>query len=401
MDTFLARQPIFDRNLNIYGYELLFRADPSNIFPEIDGDCATAKILSSSFFTVGIEEITNGKKAFVNFTEELLLQGTAHMFSSETIIIELLENISPSPEVIAASQELRKKHYDLALDDFTWSEDFIPLLQEATFIKIDFQQSSEQEILTISEMAKKYDCILLAEKIETYQEFNQAKSLGFGYFQGYFFSRPEMMQNKDISPMKQNVLQLLMKVFCEDFSIDELEETICRDVSMSFKLLNYINSAAFSRLTPIQSVRQAIAFLGINEFRIFVTVIAVAKLCQEKPSELIRSSVIRARFLALLAIELGKKKDKDIYFMLGLFSLIDAMLDHSMDELMKNLPINDALKKALTKRRGELFSALEFIELYEQGEWDILEQRSQAAEIPEGKIASFYLEAITWADNCP
>lgn len=398
MDTFLARQPIFDRNLDIYGYELLFRADPSNIFPEIDGDSATAKILSSTFFTVGIEEVTGGKKAFVNFTEELLLQDTAHMFSADTIVIELLENISPSPAVVEALQELRKNHYDLALDDFTWCEELIPLLQEATIIKVDFQESSEEQITKIGETAKQYGCSLLAEKIETYEEFNQAKSLGFRYFQGYFFSRPEMMQNKDISPMKQNVLHLLMEVFCEDCSMDELVAILSRDVAMSYKLLNYINSAAFFRVAELQSVRQAIAFLGINEFRIFVTVIAVAQLCQDKPNELIRTSVIRARFLSMLAIELGK--DKDLYFMLGLFSLIDAMLDNSMEELMKNFPVNSNLKKALTKRRGELFSTLEFIELYEQGEWDLLEQRRQAAEIPEGKIASFYLEAIAWADNC-
>ncbi|MBU0961207.1 MAG: HDOD domain-containing protein [Proteobacteria bacterium] len=398
MDTFLARQPIFDRKLDIYGYELLFRADPTNIFPEIDGDSATAKILSSTFFTVGIEEVTGGKKAFVNFTEELLLQGTAHMFSAKTVVIELLENISPSPAVIEAMQELRRQHYDLALDDFSWREEFVPLLQEATIIKVDFQQSSEEEIRKIGQLAKDYGCFLLAEKIETYKEFNHAKSLGFRYFQGYFFSRPEMMQNKDISPMKQNVLHLLMEVFCEDCSMDELEAILSHDVAMSFKLLNYINSAAFFRVAELHSVRQAIAFLGINEFRIFVTVIAVAQLCQDKPHELFRASVIRARFLSLLAIELGK--DKDIYFMLGLFSLIDAMLDNSMEILMKNFPVSDNLKKALTKRRGELFSALEFIELYEQGEWDILEQRRQSAEIDEGRIASFYLEAITWADNC-
>ncbi len=399
MDTFLARQPIFDQNLDIYGYELLFRADPTNIFPEIDGDSATAKILSSTFFTVGIEEVTGNKKAFVNFTEELLLQGTVDMFSSKTVVIELLESISPSPEVIEVIQELRKKHYDLALDDFTWDEKLIPLLQEATIIKVDFQQSNEEEIIKIDKLAKQYGCSLLAEKIETYKEFNYAKSLGFHYFQGYFFAKPEMIQNKDISPMKQNVLHLLMKVFGEDSSIDELEAIISRDVAMSFKLLSYINSAAFFRIAELKSVRQAIAFLGINEFRVFVTVIAVAQLCQDKPHELIRSSVIRARFLALLASELGK--DKDIYFMLGLFSLVDAMLDNSMNELMKNLPVSNSLKKALTQRRGELFSALEFIELHEQGEWDLLEQRRLAAEIQEGKITSFYLEAITWADNCP
>ncbi len=397
MDTFLARQPIFDRSRNIYGYELLFRAGHANLFPQIDGNSATAKILSSTLFTVGMEGITGNKKAFINFTEDMLLEETPHMFSADTIVVELLEDIAPTPEVIEAMRKLRKRGYAMALDDFVWSEDLTPMLEEATIIKVDFQDSSEEQLLHILEKTQHYSCSLLAEKVETYEEFNQAKSLGFRYFQGYFFSKPEMLQSKDISPMKQNVLQLLMEVFREDCTMEELEAILSRDVAMSFKLLKYINSASFSRVAELQSIRQAIAFLGINEFRIFVTVIAIAQLCQDKPHELVRASVIRARFLALLATELGKKQD--IYFMLGLFSLVDAMLDNSMEELMKSLPFKDSLKKALTQRRGELFSALEFIELYEQGEWDLLEQRRQDAEIGKGRITAFYLEAVKWADK--
>lgn len=397
MDTFLARQPIFDRNHHIYGYELLFRAGEANIFPQIDGGVATSKLLSSTFFTVGIEEITGGRKAFVNFTRELLLQGAAHMFNPGTFVVEILEDVCPGTEVLEACKELRTKGYDIALDDFTCTCQAQHFLEFATIIKIDFRTTSIAEIKDILSRFSLLPCAFLAEKVETYEEFNQAKELGFRYFQGHFFSRPEVMKQKDISPIKQHVLQLLIRVFQEDCTVTELEQIISRDVSMSYKLLKYINSVHFARITPLSSVRQGIAFLGINEIRAFVTIIATSKLCQEKPNELLRTSVIRARFLEHIAAEL--QMDKGEMFMLGLFSLIDAILNNSMAELAQRLYLNQKLQNALVKRDGELFIYLEMIELYEAGQWEQLDALKQSAGIAEGRMAVFYLEAVSWTDR--
>ncbi|MBA3006739.1 MAG: HDOD domain-containing protein [Proteobacteria bacterium] len=397
MDTFLARQPIFDSNRNIYGYELLFRAGEANIFPQIDGDVATSKILSSTFFTVGIEEITGDRRAFVNFTSELLLQRAAHMFHPGTFVVEILEDVCPGTEVIEACRELRSKGYDIALDDFTCTCQSEILMEFATIVKIDFRATAITEIQDILSRFTLHPCAFLAEKIETHEEFDQAKELGFRFFQGFFFARPEMMTQKDISPIKQHILQLLIRVFQEDCTVTDLEKIISRDVSMSYKLLKYINSAHFARVTPLSSVRQGIAFLGMNEIRAFVTIIATSKLCQDKPNELLRSSVIRARFLEHIAAEVGR--DKEELFMLGLFSLIDAMLNISMDELIPRLRLNERLQNALVKREGELLTYLQMVELYETGQWERLDVLVKGAGIAEGRMAIFYLEAVTWNDR--
>ena len=397
MDTFLARQPIFDRNLHIYGYELLFRAGEANIFPKIDGDVATSKLLSSSFFTVGIEDITGGRKVFINFTRELLLQKVAHMFSPETFVVEILEDVCADPEVLAACRELRAKGYAIALDDFICTCQTECFLEFASIIKIDFRTSSLPEIKDILNRYSLRPCSFLAEKIETHEEFILAVELGFRYFQGYFFSLPEVMKQKDLSPAKHHVMQLLIRVFQEDCTVTELEQIISRDVSISYKLMKYINSAHFARITPLSSVRHGIAFLGMNEIKAFVTIIATSKLCQEKPNELLRTSVIRARFLEHIAAEL--QRDKGEMFMLGLFSLIDAILDASMAELTHRLCLNTRLQEALAKRTGELFPYLEMIELYETGQWERLDILVQGAGIAEGRMALFYLEAVGWTDR--
>jgi len=397
MDIFLARQPIFDRNLHIYGYELLFRAGEANIFPHLDGEVATSKLLSSTFFTIGIEEITGGRKAFVNFTRELLLQGTAHIFSPKTFVVEILEDICPDDQLFEACRELRAKGFGIALDDFICSCRAKNFLEFATIVKIDFRTTSTLEIKDTISRCRLLTCTFLAEKIETHEEFHLAKNLGFHYFQGYFFARPEVMKQKDISPVAQNVMQILIRVFQEDCTMTELEQIISRDVSMSYKLLKYINSAHFSRITPLSSIRQGLAFLGINEIRSFVTIIAVSRLCQDKPNELLRISVIRARFLEQIASETGR--DKEELFMLGLFSLIDAILDNSMTELIPRLHLNERIEEALVQRAGELFICLEMIELYETAQWEQLDSLRQATGIGEGRMAIFYLEAIRWADR--
>lgn len=397
MDTFLARQPIFDRNHHIYGYELLFRAGEANIFPQIDGDVATSKLLSSTFFTVGIEEITGGRKAFVNFTRDLLLQGAAHMFHPGAFVVEILEDVSPGAEVLEACRELRAKGYDIALDDFICTSQTECFLEFTTILKIDFRSTPIAEIKNILGRFSTHPCAFLAEKIETYEEFDQARDLGFHYFQGYFFARPEVMKTTDISPLKHHILRLLIRVFQEDCTVTELEQIISRDVSMSYKLLKYINSAHFARITPLSSVRQGIAFLGMNEIRAFVTIIATSQLCQDKPNELLRTSVIRARFLEHIAAEI--QRDKGELFMLGLFSLIDAILDNSMAELIHRLHLNERIQDALVKREGELFTYLEMVESYETGQWERLDILIENAGIGEGRMAVFYLEAVGWTDR--
>ena len=397
MDVFVARQPIFNQRRKIFAYELLFRTGMANAFPGVDGDVATSSLLSSSFFTVGIEQIASGRKAFINFTEDMLVRGVPSMFPTDCIVVEVLEDVEPTAEVVAACQDLVQKGYTLALDDFVYAKNLVPLIELAKIIKVDFRLTPIDQIQEMVETLKKYPCQLLAEKIETYEEFTQASNMGFVYFQGYFFSKPEVLCNKDIPPSQLALLQLIVEVNRSDFDVPDIEKLVNQDISISFKLLKYLNSAYYSRTQPISSIRQAIAFLGEKGTRLFVSLIATSKLSEQKPDELIRTSCIRARFLE----SLGKENHVDCgdFFMLGLFSLLDAMLDASMDILMQQIPISEDITQALVHQSGRLFPYLQVIQSYEAGEWDACDAIMAQLNLDEHKIMDFYLEAVNWAEN--
>lgn len=396
MDVFVARQPIFDRNKKIYAYELLFRTGLSNKFPDIDGDIATTSLLSSSFFTVGIDKVAAGKIAFINFTEELIANGTPQLFSSGKMMVEILEDVDPSAEIIASCKELKKAGYELALDDFVYAGKFEELLYLSDIIKIDFRFTSEEKIVEMAHSLKKYNCKLLAEKVETYEEFEKAMELGFDYFQGYFFSKPEILKNKDLSASQVTLMRLISKINASEFDVSSLGELISQDISITYKLLTYINSAYFGRLQPISSITQAISYLGEKGFKLFVSLIITSKLAKDKPDALVKMATVRARFLELVADEL--KIDSSEMFLLGLFSLIDAMLDRDMEEILKQLSLTKKVYDALTDRTGELFIYIRLIETYETGNWIAFRYAQKRSGVENQKLFDFYLEAIAWAD---
>lgn len=358
---------------------------------------ATSSLLSSSFFTVGIEQIANGHRAFINFTEEMLLRGLPSMFPPRSLVVEILEDVEPTEEVIVACQSLVNKGYTLALDNFVYTRSHIPLLELAKIIKIDFMQASLDQILELVEISKKYHCKLLALKIETHEEYARARRLGFIYFQGYFFAKPELIKNKEISSSQKIYMRLILEVNRAEFEVKKLEDLIKKDVAISYKLIKYLNSAYYSRLQPISSIRQAIAFLGEQGTRMFVTLIAISKLSENKPDELIRLSCVRARFLELLGKEL--RQDQGVFFLLGLFSLLDAMLDLPMDSLLKQLPVSAEIAQALENKTGPLFPYLQLLQFYEAGRWSELDSAMVQLNLEGAKIVNFYLDAVRWSGN--
>lgn len=396
MDVFVARQPIFNKNKKIYAYELLFRTGLSNSFPDIDGEIATTSLLSSSFFTVGIDKVAAGKIAFINFTEEQIAKGTPQLFSSRKMMVEILENVDPSDEIIASCNVLKKEVCGLALDDFVYAKKFEELLYLSDIIKIDFRLTSQEKIVEMTHSLKKYNCKLLAEKVETYEEFEKAMELGFDYFQGYFFSKPEILQNKDLSASQVTLIRLISQINGAEFDVSSLGELISQDVSITFKLLSYINSAHFGRLQPISSITQAISYLGEKSFKLFASLIITSKLAKDKPDALVKMATIRARFLELVGNEL--KMDSSEMFLLGLFSLIDAMLDRNMEDILKQLPLTERINVALADRAGELFIYIRLIETYETGNWIAFRYAQKKSGVENQKLIDFYLEAIAWAD---
>ena len=399
MKVYVARQPIFKKNKKLYGYELLFRGGMSNVFPDIDGDTATSKLLSNSFFNIGIDQLTGGKVAFINFTQELLIRKIPMMFPIENMMVEILEDVSPNKEVVNACLDISGAVYAIALDDFVFKNELKPLIKLANIIKIDFMLSPIEEIRQLVNMLKGYKIKLLAEKIETYDEFEKALSMGFTYFQGYFFSKPEILSSKEITPSKITLLQIVGEANKKDCSFDKLEKFINRDVSISYKLLRYINSAFFKRACEISTIKHAIVLLGEKEIKRFISLVTTAELASDKPDELVRTSIIRARFCELLCINSRNGTDVSEIFLMGLFSLIDAMLDNTMENIMKSLPLSKNIKQALIEAKGELVDYLRFVSYYETANWDQCSLINSKMRVDEDKIPEFYQDAVNWADS--
>ncbi|CCK82047.1 EAL and HDOD domain-containing protein [Desulfobacula toluolica] len=400
MDIFVARQPVFTAQKKLWGYELLFRLGFKNAFPDIDGDVATSNVLANTFFSFEIKEILGNKPGLINFTKELILQKTPLLFPQQHFIIEVLENIEPDHEILLALKEFHEKGFKIALDDFVYHEKFTPMMEMCDIIKFDLM-ATPLETLTgiVKDIRSNYSITLLAEKVETYEEFELAKEMGFDLFQGYFFSRPEILSKKEISSSQITKLKLINEVGKKELDIKKIESLIKKDVSVSFKLLKFINSAYFARPTPINTIKDAITYLGMEELRKFINIIAVSDLSESKPNELIRSSVIRARLCEQFGTVFKTHFTTEELFTLGLFSVMDAMLDIKMKDVLKNITFSEKIKDGLLGKDKEFKKILKIVVSLERGEWDNNFYTLIAGKSIEKKLPQFYLDAIQMVNS--
>jgi len=399
MDIYVARQPILNRKKKLFAYELLFRGGTDNAFPDIDGDIATSQLLSTSFLNFDIEHLAGNKLAFINFTEKLLIEQLPTLFPKEKIMVEILEDVLPKPEVLQAIKDIRSHGYKIALDDFEYHPDLEPLIDLCHLIKVDFTLTTLQEAKKLIERLSGRHIKFLAEKVETYDEFQAALDMGFDYFQGYFFSRPEVLGNQSMKSSNITMLQLIREAHKDDYSIDKIENLMNIDVNISYKLLRYINSASFCRNNEITSIRHAICYLGMKESRRFISLIALSEICSNKPGELVLSAIVRARFCELLANLSSSNIDKDELFIVGIFSHIDAMLDTDMESLMDQLPLAREIKEALIHNEGILATYLNLTISYEAGNWENCLKLINVLKLDAALIPDCYIESLEWANN--
>ncbi len=399
MEIFIARQPIFNRSKKLFGYELLHRSNRDNVFPGTDGDRATSKLLVNTFLNIGLGTLVSSKWAFINFTEEHLLEKTALNLPSDKVIVEVLEYVPPTPAIIEACTELKKKGYILALDDFVFADGLEPLVELADIIKIDFQELSRDEVREETRRLTNKKVQLLAEKIETYAQFDAAWKMGFHFFQGYFFSQPEMLKKKAIPSAKIVLLDLLAEVNKKDFNLEKIEKIILPDVSLSYKLLRYINSAYYYLLNEVTSIKHALVYLGESGVRQFVSLVATSQLSADKPYELIRTSITRARLCELLADCSDRNYDSSEMFLMGLFSLLGAMLDMPMAEIMERLPLPVDIKKALVDQSGPFYPYLATIVAYENGDWQSCQNLLETISVSPKEMLQAYMDSLTWTDT--
>jgi EAL and modified HD-GYP domain-containing signal transduction protein len=398
MYFYAARQPILDKNKQLFAYELLFRDSLDNIFPDIDGDEATSKMIEASRFNMGITEFTGGKPAFINFTLETLNNNYPEMLTSDELVVEILETIKPGKRLLAHCKDLHAKGYTLALDDYihqsVWQH-FYPYIH---IIKLDWQDIDISTIQEIKTAIAKFPHIkLLAEKVETYEEYEQALELGCELFQGYFFSQPEMVKTKNLSPSQISMAELLYETSKPELDLTSITSVFERDVTLSYKLLRYANSPIFRRRNEISTIKQALVILGSAELQRFIALMFAVNANPDKPSELIKLSMARAKFCEMVAKEL--KLDASIAFLTGLLSLIDAILDEKIESVLETLPLSQDIKQPLLTKKGPLAEVIKLVSEIERADWNDLDLVIERLQLNKDHVMTAYNDALLWADE--
>ncbi len=399
MERFLARQPIFDQRQRIFAYELLFRSGLDNFFDHPDGDRATSQVIANSFLLFGIDTVTGGARAFINFTRRLLVEDYATALPQKATVVEILETVEPEPEVLEACRRLKQRGYTLALDDFVYEPRFEPLVELADIVKVDFMVSGPEERREMARAFIPRGIKMLAEKVESREEFQEARDMGYDLFQGYFFSKPVIVARRDIPASKLTYLRMLAELNAPHTSYRRLSRIIEGDVALSYKLLNYINSAAFGVRNPVNSIRQALALLGLREIRKWSSLMLLGSMSAGQPDELMVLSAVRAKFAELLAPLAGLEERADDLFLMGLFSLLDVFLGRPLEELLDGLALAEDVRQALVARGaggGTLGSLYRLWLAQEKGDWARLDGLCRDMGLDREAVPDLYTRAITW-----
>ncbi|MDZ7869000.1 MAG: HDOD domain-containing protein [Rheinheimera sp.] len=399
MYFYAARQPILDREKNLYAYELLFRDGLANVFPDIDGDEATSKMIAGSQFNFGLDDFLGDKPGFINFTLDTLVKKFPSMLPKEQVVVEILETVQPGKKLLAEVQQLKEEGYIIALDDYihqpVWRH-FYPFID---IIKIDFRSTDAATIDQILLAVAPFPHIkLLAEKVETNAEFQNALDMGFSYFQGYFFSKPEMLQSKALSPAQMTLAELLYETSKSEMDLAQITSIFERDVNLSYKLLRYTNSAVFKRRSEIETIKQALVVLGQTELKKFLSVLFTAQVSSEKPAELMRLAMTRAKFAEGIA-SLHRQTDTAKAFLTGMMSLMDAILDEPMSSVLTKLPLSKDIKDALVGEPGLLSEYLALVKCYERAEWQDANLAIARLKLEPKVLPDKYHEAVQWANE--
>lgn len=397
-EKFIARQPIFDTRLKVFAYELLFRSGPKNIFQPRKEASSSVIVDSSTLFD--LQTLTGPHaKAFINVDEAAILRGAVRLLPAKRIVVEILETVSPTPEVVQACKELFEAGYVLALDDFVDHPKWEPLIPLAKFLKVDFRASGIAEREAIAKRYGSNGMQLLAEKVESESDVQEARKLGYTYFQGFFFCKPSMVETRDVPANKLVYLQLLEAISAPDISYPRVEDLLKRDPSLIYKLLRYLNSPLVGLRIEIRSIREAIALIGDSEFRRWISIVAVVAMASDKPPELIRTALTRAYFCEEIAPTTGMAAQSSDLFLMGLLSVTDALLDTPIDQILKNLPVSAEVQTALCGGSNRFRDVYDILLAYERADWKKLSDTATRFDSFEQAVPACYLAAVNRASS--
>ncbi|EAW29101.1 hypothetical protein ATW7_03247 [Alteromonadales bacterium TW-7] len=399
VSVFVARQAIFNRRQKVVAYELLFRDSPKNFFPDIAEGQATARLIMENQLNLGTRHITSGKKALINIGPESLELDLCAFLPCQDVVIELLESIEPTDTNYELCRELFHSNFNLALDDFVYKPQWDRFLKLVKLIKFDITITPLNDIHPIIKKLKDHKQIkLLAEKIETQEEYEVAAGMGFDYFQGYFFAKPTMMKHNDIDYNYGLVVAIYAEIMGPNPDLTKIAALFELDAALAYKLLRLINSGVFPIQSKIASLKQALVYLGQERLKKFVSLIVTAHTAGKKPAELMQVCVVRARFCELIAKKVAKHQSGEA-FLTGLFSLLDAILDQPMSLLVEKLPFQDDIKAALLEEKNTLYYILKVVKAYETGSWWALEQAVIFLNIQSDILPELYQKSVDWADS--
>ncbi|MGD0800814.1 MAG: HDOD domain-containing protein [Terracidiphilus sp.] len=392
---YVARQPIMDLRGRVHGYELLFRAGPEAAFRG-DGDMATRTMIDNTVI-FGLEKLTGGLPAFVNCTLEALTENLVHILPSGMTVLEILENLEPTPSLIATCRRLKSEGYRMALDDFTWKPNFDPLVELADYIKVDFLLTGAQERKVLLNRLRGVTVALVAEKIETQEEYRRACEEGFTFFQGYYFCRPALMENRQIPPNRLTQIEILQLLRSEVLDLRRLTRVLKNDPSLTYRLLRLVNSPMCAMRQEVRSIQAALLAVGENTFRRVAMLAIASELNANQPAEILRMAFLRGRFCELASALC--MLDSTEQYLLGMLSLLPAMLRLPMEELTPALPLREEIREALCGKANLERILLEWLENHERANWGACDAVVQAHGLNQADMVDCYADALVWAEE--
>lgn len=397
-EAFIGRQAILDQQKKVYAYEILFRSGLKNAFdPNLDGNIATQSVMVNAMLDFGMNKLVSDKRAFINFTEQNLLTRAPKLLPSENVVVEILETVQPTPEILQVVQELKEAGYKIALDDFVLLPGYEPLIEMADIIKVDFRITADpEERKSMREILPKH-VRLLAEKIETEEEFQQALEYGYVLFQGYFFCKPAVLHQKRLTSNALSKIRLLREVNRQNVDFSAITGVISSDTNLVHKLLTYINSAGIGLTNHVSNLKQATVLLGTSGVLRWVTLVSLQTFSEDKPPELFTLSLLRAKFCELIAQRLKRPGlTPDTGFLLGMFSLLDVLLSLPMEDVLKEVALADDINAALLGEDNDLRRLLDLVVAYEKGDWDAVITCSDRLNLPADQLKPTYDKVLEW-----
>ncbi|WP_412500244.1 EAL and HDOD domain-containing protein [Vibrio cyclitrophicus] len=396
--TYVARQPILNRNKNTLGYELLFRDGERNAYPaHIESNRATYRLIVENFLSVGLNPSISSSRCFINFPYQSLIRRLPLSLPKDKVVVEILETCKPTDELLDAVKELYQAGYMIALDDFTSTPEWERFLRYTHIVKLNIMQMGLDEAcdLVKAHQGKKFS--FLAERVETEQEFKQAKEAGFKFFQGYFFSKPQIIKTKYISPEQVIAMELFQEVCKPDVDFQRVESIVAKDVALSYKLLRFVNTMSPRLEVTISSFRQALVYLGQEKLKMFVSLAVASYVSDKKPKELYGLSLQRAQFCQRMSRYQAFAGHTEQAFMIGLFSLLDALLDLSLENLVEQLPLCKSIKVALLRREGPYGTLLALEESFEHADWQQIDEHCADLGLNVEQVKTELTEARRWS----